>query len=172
MEFKIGDEVEILDDNGIKVPVGGSVRDIFKADYHGIPKEMIVHGSTVIYSTKPQAVAGIWNGYVIVRFPTNPNNYEIGYSQLGFERKNLRLIKSKNSFMKNLKEIVSGIFATEPQKSRQAAGIVDKEGKLTADGKDVFLDFLLSKENPADENGFDKKIVAPVLAEIEKNNKK
>lgn len=85
---------------------------------------------------------------------------------------NFVVIKSKNSFMKNLKEIVSGIFATEPQKSRQTAGIVDKEGKLTAEGKDVYLDFLLSKENPADEKGFDQTIVSKVVAEIEKNNKK
>lgn len=74
--------------------------------------------------------------------------------------------------MKNLKEIVSGIFATEPQKSRQAAGITDKEGQLTQEGRHVYINYLLSRENPADANGFDQTIVSKVVAEIEKNNKK
>ncbi len=79
----------------------------------------------------------------------------------------VRLYKNNKSIMSNLKEIVSNLFTTEPQKSRQIAGITDKEGQLTSDGKEVFLNYLLSK----DDGAFDKTIVKPVVEEIEKSKK-
>lgn len=84
---------------------------------------------------------------------------------------NLEVISRRNnkSFMSSLKEIVSGLFTTEPQKSRQKAGITDEKGKLTPEGENVYLNYLLSKEPTT--AGFDDLIVKPVVAEMEKNTK-
>ena len=82
----------------------------------------------------------------------------------GVWESSLELYKENNSsFMSSLKDIVSGFFITEPQKSRLAAGITDKEGQLTSEGKDVYLNYLLSKDTT-----FDADIVAKVIAAQEK----
>jgi len=70
--------------------------------------------------------------------------------------------------MSSLKEIVAGLFTSEPQKSRQKAGITDAQGNLTSEGKDIFLNHLLNGGTAAD---FDSKIVLPVVAEMDKSSK-
>ena len=74
------------------------------------------------------------------------------------------LVTNNQSTMSSLKDIVSGFFITEPQKSRLTAGITDKEGQLTSEGKEVYLNYLLSKDT-----SFDAEIVAKVIAAQEKN---
>ncbi len=101
------------------------------------------------------------DGAVDVRKDTN------GYVEPSSSPQNLELLENKKTIIMSLKEIVSGLFTTEPQKSRQKAGITDEKGKLTTDGESVYINYLLSKEPTT--AGFDDVIVKPVVAEMEKN---
>lgn len=67
------------------------------------------------------------------------------------------------------KEIIKAIFTGEPKKSRMKAGIVNNEGDLTCEGREIYLNYLFSKEKADSE--FDTTIVGPVIAEMEKNDK-
>lgn len=70
-----------------------------------------------------------------------------------------------NNFM-SLKQKIASLFLTEPNKSRQATGITDSSNQLTEEGKDIFLNFLLSKNTE-----FDTEIVIPLAKAIEDEKK-
>ncbi len=81
---------------------------------------------------------------------------------------NLVLVTKAKKLKKtmSLKTIVSGLFIKEPEKSRQKAGITDSSNELTEEGKDIYLNYLLSKDKD-----FDTEIVAKVVAEMDKSSK-
>ncbi len=80
--------------------------------------------------------------------------------------KDYKIIKKHKNLFMSLQEIVSGLFKTEPQKSRERAGIVDSSNLLTEEGKDIYLNYLLSNDKT-----FDADIVAPVIAVMDKESK-
>jgi len=148
----IGDRIEMIHEYGAEKGEKGTIRKKGTGNgWYGIEFDS--------YSRQFHSLDGL--------LLEGPRGYFRGYY---VEEKNFIIIPipSKNSFMSSLKEIVSNLFTNEPQKSRQLAGIVDREGNLTEEGKDVYLNYLLSLEKP---EGFDTKIVAPVIAEIEKSKK-
>jgi hypothetical protein len=82
---------------------------------------------------------------------------------------NLRLIySSNNNFMANsLKEKFALTFKKEPEKSFNKVGITDANDILTAEGKDIFLAWLLKKNG----NDFKAEVIDPILKDEEKTAK-
>lgn len=59
------------------------------------------------------------------------------------------------------------IMKKEPNKTFIKAGIMDMSDNLTNDGKELFMNFLLEKNQEA----FKKEVVDPIVAEQEKESK-
>lgn len=80
--------------------------------------------------------------------------------------------KQNNSVGKimNIIDFVVGLTIGEPQKSRQKAGIVDKNNIPTTEGMQLMVKWLM--ENTANVADFDSKVVAPILVEMDKECKK
>lgn len=72
--------------------------------------------------------------------------------------------------MKSLREFIFSISISEPQKSRLKAGVIDKEGFPTHDGKEAYIKFLMEQDNEVNKK-FDSEIVKGMVQEIEKENK-
>lgn len=76
------------------------------------------------------------------------------------------LTKSKTTTMSIL-EKAKLIMKKEPNKTFIKAGIMDMNDSLTSEGKELFINFLLEKNQDA----FKKEVVDPILAEQEKDSK-
>lgn len=70
------------------------------------------------------------------------------------------ITKSKNTTMGNIIDKVRQMRLKEPEKSFVKAGIANTDGTLTAEGKQLFDEFLVEKYK-AD---FNKEVVQPLLA--------
>lgn len=78
-------------------------------------------------------------------------------------------LELKNKIM-NVKDLYLSLFVSEPQKSRQKAGIVDKDNMPTEDGLKMMVKWLLDNNpNVAD---FDAKVVQPIIEQMDKECKK
>lgn len=59
------------------------------------------------------------------------------------------------------------IFKSEPQRSFQKVGVTDAQDNLTEEGKDLLLNWLLTKNG----DEFKKAVVDPILEEEKKEKK-
>lgn len=91
MKFSVGDIVKFK-------KVINNIYHVFdyKAEWDGIPDELIIHGTTVLdkeyYKKNFATIKAIHNEYYIVNF-FGDNGW---YVQLGFEEKSLELVKRKS----------------------------------------------------------------------------
>lgn len=82
-----------------------------------------------------------------------------------FYKKNLIYLElvNKPKSMSNLKEKFVNLFLTEPTKSLRKAGVVNGDNQLTTDGQEIFLNWLLQKNQEA----FNTEVVQKILADDE-----
>lgn len=106
--------------------------------------------------------------YQVQKCPKGAKNQPLG---VGFDRNNLchcqpswELITSNNN-QTNSMEKFKAMMKKEPMKSFYKAGLTDSNDVLTTEGKDVFLNFLLAKNQDA----FKTEVADLMLAED--NNK-
>ncbi len=105
-------------------------------------------------------------------FSEDGNSLKSNYCYGCMLKNDIKLISTqgKNNLvgkiMQNLKEMYLGLTVGEPQKSRQKAGIVDKDNLPTDDGLKMMVMFLM--ENCANVADFDTKVVKPIVDQMEK----
>lgn len=78
----------------------------------------------------------------------------------------LRLISSESNIMDNIKKAVKDLLTPEPKKSLMKVGLINEQGDLTTDGKDVVLQWLFEENQDA----IIENIVNP-LVEAQKKSK-
>lgn len=144
----------------------GDVIEFLDSQYFAegdISEKFIRHGYAPEKGIKGK-VEWIEGDYFVVSYTRSGSD-----TQLGFKRKSLKLVQSNykkaantpvKNMIDNLKTFFKNLGVTEPEKSRRAADITDDQGDLTSQGKDLFIAYLLTK-NEAD---FDTTVVQPILA--------